>query len=99
MVEAGRDLWVHLADPLLKQGHAEQGAQDHIQAAFGDLQGEDPTASGQSVPGLCHLHSMEMFPSAPMEPAVFQFVPTASCPGTTDKNLSLTSLYPPFKYL
>lgn len=35
----GRDLWVHLAHPLLKQGHSEQIAQDHVQAASDYLQG------------------------------------------------------------
>lgn len=29
-------------------------AQPHIQAALGEVQGEDPTASGQSVPALSH---------------------------------------------
>jgi len=28
--EAGGDLWVHLLQPLLKQGLTEQSAQDHI---------------------------------------------------------------------
>lgn len=31
LAEAGRDLWVHLVKPLLKQGHPEQSAQDHVQ--------------------------------------------------------------------
>jgi len=38
MAEVDRDLLVDLAQPLLKQGHLEQGAPDHVQAAFGDLQ-------------------------------------------------------------
>jgi len=38
--------------------------------------------SEQPVPVLHHLHSKEMFPNAQMEPPVFQFVPTASCPIT-----------------
>lgn len=29
----------HLVQPLLKQGHKEQAAQDHVQVAFEDLQG------------------------------------------------------------
>ncbi len=47
MAEVGRDLWVHLAQPLLQ--HSEQGAQGHIYVTFGDLQGEDSTVSGQPV--------------------------------------------------
>lgn len=31
------DLWVPLVQPQLKQGHPEQGAQDHIQVGFEDL--------------------------------------------------------------
>lgn len=34
-----REIWVH---PLLKQGHPQKGAQDNVQAAFGDLQEEIP---------------------------------------------------------
>lgn len=41
-VEAGRALWVHVAQPLLHQGYLEQGDQAHIQATFGYLQGRDP---------------------------------------------------------
>ena len=42
-----------LLQPVPQQGHPEQGAQGHVQAALGDPQGEDPTASGQPVPVLC----------------------------------------------
>jgi len=35
VVEVGRDLWVHLVQPLLKQGNPEQ-------EAFEDLQEETP---------------------------------------------------------
>jgi len=44
MAEVGRDCWVHLIQPLLKQGHPEQCAQVYVQADFEDLQGRDPTA-------------------------------------------------------
>lgn len=30
LVEVGRDLWVPLVQPLLKQNHLEQGAQGHV---------------------------------------------------------------------
>lgn len=38
-IEAGRDLWTS-SDPtcLLKQGHLEQAAYDHVQAAFEYIQ-------------------------------------------------------------
>ena len=62
MAEVVRDLWVHQAHPLLKQRHPEQGAQDHVQLAFRDLQEGDRAASGQSVPVLCHLHSIKVLP-------------------------------------
>lgn len=45
MAEVGRDLWVHLLQPPLQQGHPDQSAQDHVQVAFGDLQGGDSTTS------------------------------------------------------
>lgn len=59
--------------PLLKLGHPEQAAQDHVQAASECLPGErPPSLSGQSLPVLRHPHSKG-------EPPVFRFVPTASC--------------------
>ena len=40
MVEVGRDLWRSSGpNPLLKQGHLEPVAQDHVQMAFEYLQG------------------------------------------------------------
>jgi len=56
--EAGGDLWVHLLQPLLMQGHTEQSAQDHIQVALEDLRGEDYTASGHPV--QYSIHSTEV---------------------------------------
>ena len=48
--------------PLLQQGHPEQGTQAHGQVASEHPQGGDPTASGQPVPVLHHLHSTEVLP-------------------------------------
>lgn len=45
MAEAGRALWLHLAQPLLQQKHPEQCAQDHMQVAVEDIQGRDPMGS------------------------------------------------------
>ena len=44
MAEKVKDLWVHLAQTLLKSRHSQQGIQDHVQAAFEDLQEGDSTA-------------------------------------------------------
>lgn len=68
--------------PLLKQGHLERVAHDHIQAGFEYLQGKklhNPPGSvfQRSVPSqyriFLHIH---------VELTVFQFVPVASCPVT-----------------
>ena len=50
MILAGRDFWVLVVQPLLKQGHPEQGAQGHIQVSSKDLQGG---ASATSLDKLC----------------------------------------------
>lgn len=34
IAEVGKDLWVHLAQSLLRHGHSEQSSQAHIQAAL-----------------------------------------------------------------
>ena len=51
IVGGERILWVHLVQPLLKQEHSEQGAQDCAQAALEHLQGGDSTTS---LGNLCH---------------------------------------------
>ena len=65
-----------------QQGHPEQGAQTHVQAASGDLHGGDPTASGQPVPVLHHLRSTEVLPAVQRDPLVPQFGLTASFAAT-----------------
>lgn len=75
MVEAGRDIWVHLV-------HPEQGVQSHSQVASGDLRGGDSTASRKPVPVLGHPHSTEAYFDVETKPSVFHLVPKASCPGT-----------------
>ena len=76
MDEGDRALWVSQAQPLLQQGHSEQGAQGYIQAAAGDPQGGNPTASGQPVLLLCHLHSTGVL----LVSGGSSCVPMASCP-------------------
>lgn len=50
--------------PLFQQEHPEQSTQAHFKAAFEDLYEGDPTASGQLLPVLCHLHSTAALPGA-----------------------------------
>lgn len=49
MAVVGRDLWVPLCQPLLKEGHPEQCAQAHVHVALGDPQGEALTSSVGSL--------------------------------------------------
>jgi len=37
LLEVGRDLWIHLVQPIFQQQCSEQATQDHIQAVFEDL--------------------------------------------------------------
>lgn len=64
---------------LLKQGHLELIAQDHVFWKFPDRRFHNP--SGQPVPVLYYQQSKEMFPEVPEEP-VFHFVLIALCPAT-----------------
>lgn len=84
MVEVGRDLWRSSCPALLlKQGHLEPVAQDHVQMAFEYLQGwRLDNFSGQPVPVLGHPYSEKVFPDVQTEPPVFQSVPITSGPVT-----------------
>lgn len=71
-----------LVQPLLSRGTQSNTAQDYIQVAFEDLQNwRLHGLSGQPVPVLHHLHSMEVLPGVWLGPPVFQLVPGAVCPG------------------
>jgi len=48
--------------------------------------------SGQPIPVVGHPHNEKVFPDARKEPAVFQTVPTASCPVTGNHWKALGSL-------
>ena len=74
MAEVGRDLWRSSAPTtLLKQGHLQLVAQDHVQTAFEYLQGwRIHNLSGQPVPVLSHPHGAKVFPDVQVEPPVFQ---------------------------
>lgn len=56
-------------DPLLKQGHPEHAAKDHIQAT--SPRRRIHSLSKPTVPALCHLHSTEVPPDAQTEPLEF----------------------------
>ena len=81
MVGVGRDLCGSSSrNPLLKQGHLEQAAQDLVRVVL--LQRRRlHNLSRQPVPVLCHPQS-EVLPHVQMEPPVLQFVPIAPCPVT-----------------
>jgi len=84
MVDIGRDLWRSFGPTaLLKQGHLEQVAQDHVQMAFEYLQaGRIHNLPGQPLPVLGHPHNKKVFLDHQMEPPVLQRVPVAPKPVT-----------------
>lgn len=75
MAEFGRGTFVHMVLPQLKQGHTEQGAQ----AASEDLQERHSTASGQPIPVLRHLCSIEVLPDIQSDPHVLYFADIVPC--------------------
>ena len=76
MAEVGGDFWRSSGPTLLlKPGHLELAAQDHVQMALDCLQ-------GWRVHHLSHPHSEKVFPDVQREPPVFPFVPMATCPIT-----------------
>lgn len=68
-----------LEEPQLQQGQSDQGAHDYVQAASEDLQGENSTVSGQTVPVLGYPHSTEVLPNGQTQPLLLQFDPIAYC--------------------
>ena len=76
-------LWVIQSNPLLKQGHLQQAAQDRVQAGLEYLQRRRlHSLPGQPGPGLRHPHSEEVLPHVQLEPPLLQFVSIAPCPVT-----------------
>jgi len=82
MVGVGRDLCGSSSPTLLtKQGHAEQAAQDRVQAGLEYLQRRRlHSCSGQPVLVLRQPQREEVLPHVQTELLVLQFVPIASCP-------------------
>jgi len=99
----GRDLWRPTGPVLLlKPGHLQPAAQDHVQAASEYVCGWRPHhLSGQPVPVLSHPHSERVYPDIQREPPACQFVPMASglSLDITKESLAPCSLHPPFRYL
>ena len=83
MVGVGRDLCGSSSpNPLPKQGHLEQAAQDLVQTGLEYLQRRRIyNLSGQPVPVLRHPRS-EVLPCVQLELPLLQFVPVAPCPVT-----------------
>ena len=73
-------LWVTQSNPLPKQGHPEQGAQDLVQAGLEYLQRRRlHSLPGQPGPGLRHPQREEVLPRLQLELPLLQFVPVAPC--------------------
>lgn len=105
MVEVVRDIWRSFGPrSLLKQGHLEQIAQNHVQMAFQCLQGwRFHILSGQAFPVLqCSVTLIEKRVFLMLWQNLLYFrlcsllliLPLS----TTEKNLALPSLHPPFRY-
>ena len=74
-------LWVTQSNPLPKQGHPEQAAQDRVQAGLEYLQRRRlHSLPGQPGPGLRHPQREEVLPYVQTELPLLQFVPMAPCP-------------------
>jgi len=101
MVEVGRELWTSSGPTfLLKQGHPDPVAQDHIRRAFGYVQGQRlHNLPGQPVLLCGHPDSEKAFPDVQREPAVFQCVPVASGPVTGHHCKESGSIFTPSVHL
>ena len=77
VVGVGRDLWKSSSpNPLPKQGHLQQAAQDHVEAGLEYLQRRRlHYLPGQPVPVLRHPQREEVLPHVQTELPVLQFVP------------------------
>jgi len=76
-------LWVIYPNPLPKQGHLQQAAQDCVQVGLEYLHRRRLcNLPGQPVTGLRHPQSEEVLPHVHLELPLLQFVPVAPCPVT-----------------
>jgi len=81
MVGVGRNLWgSSTPNPLTKQDHLEQAAQDLVQVGFEYLQRRRlHNLPGQPIPVLRHPQSEEVLPHVQMDFPMLQFVPIVLC--------------------
>ena len=73
-------LWVNQSNPLPKQGHLQQAAQDLVQAGLEYLQRRLHNLPGQPGPGVRHPQREEVLPHVQTELPVLQFVNTHKKP-------------------
>ena len=102
MAKVGRDLCVHRAQPLLQQGHPQQGAQAHVQVTSGDLQGGDPTASlgnpcQRSI--ICTAQKCFLVFRGNLLCSNLRPLPLVLALGSIGKSLTSSSFHPVFRYL
>ena len=100
--EVGRDVWRYLIQSLFKQGHPAQGAHDHVQMAFEDLQGGDFTTFLDNLCQCSKTHTvMKSF-------LIFRgnILCSSLCPltlvqalGINEQSLALSSLHLSLRYL
>lgn len=62
------------------------------------LRGRLQNTFWSTLPVLCHPHNEKLLPDAQTKPLVSQFVPSASCPCTTERILAPFSFHP-IRYL
>jgi len=87
-------LWVTQSNPLPKQGHPEQAAQDLVRAGLEYLQRRRlHSLPGQPVSGLRDPQREEVLPRLQLELPLLQFVPIAPCP-VAGQNADTTELGP-----
>jgi len=83
VVEVGKDFWRSLGLTLLiKQGHLELIAQEHVHLLKISKDGDSAISLGNlfQVSGKSYFFTAKKFPYVQTELLMFEFVPTASCP-------------------
>lgn len=102
MVEVGRDLWrSSVSEPLLRQGHLGQVAQDHVKMAVEYLQWwrlHNPFAESCCFPVLRMIKASSVFREA-LLCFCFSLLPLVLLLSTSKKSLALFSLQHLFRYL
>lgn len=95
MTEGDRALWMSFGSTSAQAETYRSGPRSMIRRLL--RISKDPTASGQPLPVLHHLQSMEVLPGDQRELPMFQAASSASCPGTGNHWKELSSIF--FSYL